>query len=171
MKIALIALLFALAALAQAQTAGLPTACGPKDAGFDVKLDKSQQTPAPPEPGKAQVYFIRDDGLSGAIGRLGYPSTKIGIDGVWVGASLGNSYFSVSVVPGEHHVCMNLDSRHYEHKVELAHFTAETGKVYYFRTRLIAAQNLNYLDLIPVDSDQAKYLIASYPLSVSRARK
>jgi hypothetical protein len=66
---------------------------------------------------------------------------------------------------------MNLDSRHYEHKVELAHFTAETGKVYYFRTRLIAAQNLNYLDLIPVDSDQAKYLIASYPLSVSRARK
>jgi hypothetical protein len=168
MKIALIALLFALAALAQAQTAGLPAACGPKDSSFDVKLDKSQQTPAPPEPGKARVYFIQNLGPRNFIAVI-----NVGLDGAWVGANKDNSYFSVSVVPGGHHVCENVKSHFsvYGRLVEFADFTAEAGKVYYFRARLSFGENQPSLELEPVDSDQAKYLIASYPLSVSRPKK
>jgi hypothetical protein len=99
-------------------------------------------------------------------------TTKIGLDGTWVGADQHNSYFSISVEPGEHHVCANRQS-HFamaNQMVALAHFTAEAGKVYYFRTRTFGDQDQALLDLDPIDSDQAKYLIALYPLSVSRLK-
>ena len=50
---------------------------------------------------------------------------KLAVDGAWVGANHGNSYFSVSVEPGEHHVCVTLQSSLVAQRVELAHFTAE----------------------------------------------
>ncbi len=59
MKVAVIALLFAASAFAQNPSALATAACGPKDASFIAKLDSSQHTLAPPEPGKARVYFIR----------------------------------------------------------------------------------------------------------------
>jgi hypothetical protein len=52
----------------------------------------------------------------------------------------------------------------------LAHFTAAAGNVYYFRTRGFMSGNQLLLDLDRVDSDQAKYFISSYPLSVSHAK-
>ena len=44
MKSALIVLLFAASALAQKTSGAATSACGPKDASFDVKLDKTQHT-------------------------------------------------------------------------------------------------------------------------------
>lgn len=93
------------------------------------------------------------------------------MNGAWVGANHGNSYFSVSVDPGEHHVCATLQSSVVDQRVELAHFTAEAGKIYYYRTRLVLSRNIELLELDPIDSDQAKYLISSYPLSISRPKK
>jgi hypothetical protein len=93
------------------------------------------------------------------------------MDGVWVGANHGNSYFSVSVEPGEHHVCATLQSSLVAQRVELAHFTAAVGKIYYYRTRLIMSRSMELLDLDSIDSDQGKYLIASFPLSVSAPKK
>jgi hypothetical protein len=56
--------------------------------------------------------------------------------------------------------------------VGLVHFTAEAGKVYYFNARIVygeeAGANLFFGE---VDSDQAKYLIAAFPLSVSDTKK
>jgi hypothetical protein len=52
--------------------------------------------------------------------------------------------------------------------VEFAHFTAEAGKVYYFRWRYMSGGNLL---LAPVDRDEAKYQIAMFPLSVSKPKK
>jgi hypothetical protein len=46
-----------------------------------------------------------------------------------------------------------------DNPVKLVHFTAEAGKVYYFRS------------LEQADSDEAKYLIANYPLSISTPKK
>jgi hypothetical protein len=169
MKAAVIALFFAASAFAQSPPAGLPAACGPKDVSFEVKPDHSQHTLAQPEPGKARVYFIQETGIKVTFGV--YPTTGIGIDGAWVGAYKNNSWFSVSVEPGEHHVCANLQSLSTGHQMELAHFTAEAGKIYYFRTRLFIAEGLRYFELNSVDSDEAKHLIASYPLSVSAPRK
>lgn len=58
------------------------------------------------------------------------------------------------------------------HPLGFLHFTAEAGRVYYFNWRVIyGEQSEANLFLGEVDSDQAKYLIASYPLSVSTPKK
>ncbi len=96
---------------------------------------------------------------------------KLAMDGAWVGANHGNSYFSVSVEPGEHHVCVTLQSSFVAQRVELAHFTAEAGKTYYYRSELVTSRSVELLELDPIDSDQGKYLIDSFPLSVSTPKK
>jgi hypothetical protein len=159
-------MLLAVSAFAQAPLAVAPAACGPADVSFTVKLDKSPHALAQPEAGKAWVYFIQEKG-SDALGVTGI----IGLDGTWVGANKNSSYFGVSVEPGEHHVCASLQS-HRGHPVGLVHFTAEAGKTYYFNARVVygeeAAANLFFA---AADSDQARYLIASFPLSVSSPGK
>jgi hypothetical protein len=158
MKSALIALLFAASAFAQDPSGVATSACGPKDASFDVKLNKTQHTVAQPEPGKALVYFIQEKGAA----------AQIGLDGAWVGANKSSSYFAVSVEPGEHHVCADVRTPRGIPGVPVGflHFTAEGGRVYFFNARVVYGSE-SYLFLGAVDSDQAKYLIASYPLSVS----
>jgi hypothetical protein len=167
MKVAIVALLFAASALAQGPSADPAAACGPENISFKVKLDAPNML-AQPYPGMALVYFIHD---SGGAGALGYPTTKLGIDGAWVGANHNDSYFSVSVIPGEHHLCATLQSSLVDQRVELAHFTAVAGKVYYYRTRLVMSRQVELLELDPIDSDQGKYLIATFPLSVSTPKK
>jgi hypothetical protein len=163
-------MLLTASAFAQQESVALAQACGPKSTSFNVKLDESQHTLAQPEPGKALVYFIQDIGAVNCFG--GCLTTKIGLDGAWVGAHQHDSYFSVSVDPGEHHLCATPQSHvgWIGRKVSLAHFTAEAGNVYYFRTRGFMSENQLLFDLYPVDSDQAKYLISSYPLSVSHPK-
>src|ERR1700693_5983615 len=80
-------------------------------------------------------------------------------------ANQHNSYFSVSVEPGEHHVCANEQSRvaRLSRLVAFTHFTAEAGKVYSFRTRLIVSTSEELLDMDSLDSDEARYLMVSYP--------
>jgi hypothetical protein len=170
MRSALIVMLLAVSAFAQQESGALAAACGPKRTSFNVKLDESQHTLAQPEPGKAMVYFVQDIGKASCL--EGCMTTKIGLDGAWVGADQHNSYFSVSVEPGEHHVCANPQSHlgWLSRIVALAHFTAEAGKVYYFRTRGTMGTEQVLFDLDPIDSDQAKYLISAYPLSVSHPK-
>jgi hypothetical protein len=159
MRIALVVLLFAASALAQKPPEGLPAACGPRDSGFSVKLDKSQHALAAPEPGKARVYFIQDARAF---------TTNIGVDGGWVGANEGNSYFSVSIEPGLHHLCADIEPRLAGHQMGLLHFAAEAGQTYYFRTRLLIGQGgPEYFAFTPVDGDEAGRMIAAYGLSIS----
>lgn len=161
MRIALVMIFLVASAFAQNQSAAAAAACGPKDTDLELKLDKSKHALAPPETGKARVYFIQDIGRVSCIG--GCVKTKIGMDGTWVGGVQHNSYFSISVEPGEHHMCATTGPM-----IALVHFTAEAGKVYYFRTRAFGAENQGLFDFDPIDSDQGQHLIASYPLSVSR---
>jgi hypothetical protein len=170
MRSALILMLLAVSAFAQQESGALAAACGPRSTSFNVKRDESQHSHAQPEAGKALVYFVQDIGEVNCLG--GCMTTRMGLDGAWVGANQHNSYFSVSVEPGEHHVCANPQSHvgWVSRMVALAHFTAEAGKVYYFRTRSFMGGNQMLFDLDPVDSDQAKYFISSYPLSVSHPK-
>jgi hypothetical protein len=161
-------MLFAGFVFAQAPPRTLPTACGPEGVSFNVKRDDSQHQLLPPDAGKARVYFLHDAGTGST---LGYPTVKLAIDGAWVGANHGNSYFSVSVGPGEHHICVTLQSSLVAQRVELAHFTAEAGKTYYYRTQLVTSRTVELLELDAIDSDQGKYLIDSSPLSVSSPKK
>jgi hypothetical protein len=161
-------LLISAAAFAQALPANPSAACGTEPVSFKVKVDDTQHSPAAPDPGKARVYFIHDAGTGQT---LGYPTVKVGVDGAWVGANHGNSYFSLSIDPGEHHVCVTLQSSLVGQRVELAHFTASADNVYYYRTRLVVSRSVELLQLDAIDSDQAKYLIAEFPWSISSKKK
>ena len=175
MKSALVVMLLTLSAFAQQEPMPAATAaCGPGKAKFEVKLDESQHMLAEPEAGKALVYFVQDVGPENCLGACF--TTRISLDGTWVGAVQHNSYFSVSVEPGEHHVCASPQSRlapgwsgkYASVLLAFAHFTAEAGKVYYLRSRIFG--NQAHFDLEAIDADQAKYLIGSYPLSVSHPK-
>ncbi len=166
----LTAVLLAASASAQQQFAGVAVACGPKNVNFDAKRDDSQHSLPQLEPGKAQLVVIQDLGVVACPGAC--ITTKIGVDGAWVGAVQHNSYFSLSFDPGEHHVCANRQS-HFaraNQMVALAHFTAESGKVYYLRTRTFGERDQALMDLDQVDSDEGRYLVSVYPLSVSRSK-
>jgi hypothetical protein len=170
MKLALVVILLTTPAFAQNQPPAVASACGPKDVIFDVKQDGSQHTLALPEAGMALVYIIQERGIQCGPGQC---ITKVGLDGAWVGAFKNNSYFSASVEPGEHHMCANAQTSGGLGELKgLVHFTAEAGKVYYLR--MYADRLDNYpaiLDIGPIDSDEAKYLIVTSPLSVSQPKK
>jgi len=122
------ALVFAVQA--QAKTI-LPDACGDDSVKFNVKTEKDQSPPAPPPAGKAQIVFIND--------AKGW-SARYGMDGAWVGANEGNSYFAVTVDPGERHLCVDYHvSAAYlgtlkQQNMLVASVTTEAGKVYYFQS-------------------------------------
>jgi hypothetical protein len=168
MKVAVLVMVFAASAFAQSPADASTAACGPENVSFNVKLDRSQHALANPDQGKARVYFLHDAGTGST---LGYPTVKVAMDGAWVGANHGNSYFFLSVEPGEHHVCVTLQSSLVAQRVELAHFAAEAGKVYYYRTRLVMSRSVELLELGAIDNDQGKYLVASTPLSISSPKK
>jgi hypothetical protein len=157
-------LFFSCPLFSQTQPAPVLAACGDSHVGMVVDLDKAQHSVAQPEPGKALIYFIQDGGLTDA---LRYVTTEIGIDGKWVGANRRDSYFAVAVEPGEHHLCAEIQALWAVVRPELIHFTAETGRIYYFRTRL----QEQYLSLTSADSDEARYLISSSSLATAHAKK
>ena len=90
----------------------------------------------------AMIYFIQDDG---PCGERQHYVLKMGLDEAWVGAFKQNSCFTVSAKPGEHHVCAVVQTSDFPESVlALAHFTAEPGKVYYFRTRFLGGTSSLY---------------------------
>jgi hypothetical protein len=102
-------------------------------------------------------------------------TTRVGLDGAWIGANRGDSYFFFPVEPGEHHLCSDWHVGFVAGggtKVSLASFTAEAGKTYYFRVRTMGAKDMgNILDLDPVNSDQGQFLVASSAFSSSVSSK
>jgi hypothetical protein len=169
-------ILFAASAFAQVMaqdqpaTAAAEAACGPKDVKFDAKEDTTQHPTPSPDAGKALVYVVQE------IGQLqckGCALTKVGMDGTWVGANQGSSYFFFEADPGEHHLCLNWQSRleWRSRAFAMANFTAEAGKAYYFRTRIFPGHYDYSFDLDAVNSDQGKFLVASSAFSVSHPRK
>jgi hypothetical protein len=129
--------------------------------------------------GKGYAHRSRSDPLHnfrlrpGSRSRLRRGSTKVAVDGAWIGANHHNSYLSFAVDPGEHHLCANWQSHigRMSRVVGLSHFTAEAGKVYFFRTRTIGANGPTFFDVEPIDSDQGRLFIASILMSVSHPKK
>jgi hypothetical protein len=165
-------LLFASSVFAQNQTAPAnpqSAACGQYDVHFDIKNDLGQHV-AQLEPGKALVYIIQDEDHPDCL--KCDTTTRVGLDGSWVGANHGDSYFFFSVEPGEHHLCANrLPQLGVTTKpISLIGFTAEAGKSYYFRIHAIYG-GVSYSDFAAVNSDEAQYLISVSPYSVSHPKK
>jgi hypothetical protein len=140
------------------------TSCGPFGVNFRIKTTDTRPS-VKVLPGTALVYFIADD--HGNV--LTTSTTLVGLDGQWVGATHGSSWFYFQVPPGEHHLCAMTEDA----GKALAHFTAVAGGMYYFE-----AKDLNWkgyagwteLSLTPPDSDEGQYLEDTEAFSASQKR-
>ena len=169
-KIILAVFLFAAPAFAQdTSTAALAAAgCGANDVEFKVKTDKKQHPLPTPEPGKAAVAVISQ---FGGVCVGGCVTTRVGIDGTWVGANEGNSYLSFAIDPGDRRVCVAYQSK-LKGRSETASalsLTAEAGKVYFFKAGLFHSSS--ELKLEPVDSAEGPLLVKSAPFATSQLKK
>jgi len=146
-------------------------ACGPDNARFKVKAIQGQRPAAQPQTGKALVYVVEDHIRK--PGDIGKPTIRVGVDGSWIGANRSTSYLFFAVDPGEHHLCTDWQSAPgwIGPKVSLTSFTADAGKVYYFRARVVVGGTTPTLDLEPINSDEGQLLITNSPLSEYRRKK
>lgn len=170
-------LLVCLAMVIHAGATTLPDACGDDKVTFDVKTEKGQPVPPAPDAGKAQVIVIENFEQNQGFCIGCKVTTRVGMDGAWVGANHGNSYFALAVEPGEHHLCVDWQSAlgTLKKKVGLASLTAQAGQVYYYQ---IKVREMHYdsgtemnLSLTPLNEDEGKYLVKVDPLSTFTAKK
>lgn len=178
MKTLLAVVLLAMPVLAADQApavAAVTAACGLDSVTFKADSNaKVRHAAVEPDAGKALVYVV------GQFDRpvnytLVTPTLRIGMDGAWMGANYGTSYFSFSVEPGEHHLCSDWQSFPFPPQVpaSLASLTAEAGHTYYFRARIIHHSRYGpwTLDLQRTDNDEGQMLVATAPLSDYRQKK
>jgi len=147
--------------------------CGQTDVKFEVQNEGRQHAMPSPEPAKALIFFLQDDARFNSIPR---PTTRFGIDGVWVGATHANSYFYVSVDPGEHPLCANWQScvvLTRSRPIAATHITAEAGKAYYFRAKDLESTERPPAEVVfePVNSDEALVLMSSFDFNTSHPKK
>jgi uncharacterized protein DUF2846 len=155
----------------QAAIAKAKSACGPDEVHFDFQTTDGTPAVVEPEPGKARIYVIgRDNRWCGGCAII----ARVGLNGAWIGAINGKSYLTASVEPAEHHLCTNWQSQlsYRSDQVALANFTAEAGKTYYFRIRLLTqATGPALLDLDAINSDEGRYLVLTSETGESHVKK
>jgi hypothetical protein len=156
-------LLLATTIIAQDNESSGAPACGPSDLKFDVTTKKGDH-PTQPEPGKALLYFIQDDS---AFQKRPRPTTRLGMDGEWLGATHANSYAYFSVTPGIHHLCASWQPTDIDEGMAATHFIAEAGGVYYFRVK----DHLTTMSFHLVDSDEGLFQVSNFTLSTSHPKK
>jgi len=142
--------------------------CGPSEAQFDVKTDKKQHPVAPADSGKALVYVFED------IERG--PTMRIGVDGTWIGANKGKSYFFFSLDAGDHQVCTNWQSGTFKETAKrigsAMTLKAEAGRVYYLRTQVYERSEKDHnVKLEPVETAEGQFLISASAFSTYHPKK
>jgi hypothetical protein len=180
-KIGVFLLLVFLAATFRSRATTLPDSCGSDKTQFDVKTQKHAPAPAPPAEGKAQIVFLETMDRNLGCWSCGSPTSRIGMDGGWVGANQGNSWFAIDVAPGEHHLCTDWQSAFgtLKKKIGMAEFTAEAGKTYYFEVKVrikeVGSDNSSDvdrdLDFAQISDDEGKFRLQSAALATSSLRK
>ena len=143
-KISLLLLCASLLGSAQAlaKPAILPDSCGDDKIQFDAKQEKVNPGLPALEAGKALLVFVETMPNEMKV----QTTTRFGLDGAWAGATKGDSYFAVEVKPGEHGVCASMQSapnRMKKQFTQMASFTAEAGKVYYFEAAVNMTGNMD----------------------------
>ena len=147
--------------------------CGANDVEFNFKTDKNQHPTAQVEPGKAMVYIFNSVRTSASI-NLGTVTVRVGVDGSWVGANHGDSYFYFAVDPGDHRICAQWQSSfgRFSKLASAASLSAEPGQVYYFRAIVdVRSDSQPNVKLEPLDPAEAILLSANSAFSTSRPKK
>jgi hypothetical protein len=152
------------AAVAQSQVAAAIAAagCGPAGFQFDVTGDKQQHPMPQPEAGKALVYIFEND-------TYGVPATRIGLDSKWVGATQNGTYFFFTIDPGEHRLCVNIQTDNPAPAGTAGTLNAEAGSTYYFETQAYGNQyGLAGVQLQQLDDANGQYMVATHSLSLPK---
>jgi hypothetical protein len=140
---------------ALADAAWARAGCGSDDIRFDVRIDKTQHVLAQPKGGQALVYVFEDDLTRGA-----FPTTRVGIDGKWIGANVPESYLFFAVAPGVRRLCSNWQGT--PKSGAALDFTAEAGKSYFFRAKI---KPFDEFIVEQVAEAEGHFLIANHGLS------
>ncbi|MGB7437566.1 MAG: hypothetical protein WBR26_23460 [Candidatus Acidiferrum sp.] len=129
--------------------------CGPQKTQYEVTLATPEQGVIAPSPGKARVYVIEIVGTNNTGA-----TTRIGVDGQWVGANTGKGYMSFEVEPGDHHICADWQSILKVRQQDGAAMvmTAEAGRAYYFVVGILI-QALDF-NLTEVDQAEGQWLLS-----------
>jgi Protein of unknown function (DUF2846). len=159
----------------QARSTVLPDSCGDDKTHYDVKTDKKASAPAPMDDSKAIIVFVESIDKSALDFCIKCDATvRFGVDGAWAGANKGNSFFSIPVAAGEHHICANWQSRMkaLSSKVGMTTIMAEAGHVYYIEAAIksvngkvngtngdVSTSTDWNFTLAQVDQDQGKYRV------------
>jgi hypothetical protein len=159
--------MWALGAVAQDTASAARTAagCGPNELQFDVKTDKTQHPQAPVDGARAVIYVFSE--------RAEFPNVRVGMDGRWMGANHGESYFFFTAAPGEHRLCWDVQKGQDKLTDQGAAITVtvEPGKAYFFRTTLRGSNEIAPKWKIErLDAAEGMFLVSSWPLSTSRPR-
>jgi hypothetical protein len=153
----------------QACCATLPGACGDNSAKLDVLTQNHPATLPAPNPNSATLVFVQRN-----IRCIGCSISRVGLDGAWIGADKGNSYFSFAAAPGVHHVCAYWDAplAKLEDKVGLTDFTAQAGQIYYFEIEvaLRGPEDAPTMRLKPLSPDMGAFLVSRSKQSVMAAK-
>ncbi len=178
LKFLLVALLLGLPVLTQAQSPDDQSGggCGSSKAGWDVKTVRDHPPSPHPQDGKALVYVIQSmwDHPGIVIGG-DKATTRVGIDGAWVGANHGDSYFFFPVDPGEHSICADWQSTFYARSglASAADLNVQAGGIYYFRVKVRDATQYRpgEVKIEPIDKSEAQLLLGSSSFSASHPKK
>lgn len=147
----------------------LPDSCGNDQIKFDVKTEKGQPAPAAPDASKAQIIFMENENQM--VVPFHDATVRFGMDGAWVGANYGNSYFALTVNPGVHHLCASWQSDIEKKNVDVTSFTAEPGKIYYFAADVtVNSRSSITFGLSQLNEDQGKYRLKTWKLSTSKPK-
>jgi len=148
----------------------LPKSCGDDKVKFDVKTESNRPAPAPPTEGMAQIVLIQNE--NEMVAPFSNATVRFGIDGSWVGANNGNSYFAVLVAPGVHHLCANWQSSlSLAKNVGLTSLTAEAGRTYFFAAQVtVNGRNSPTFAFSQMNDDEGKWQVKTQKLSTSKPK-
>lgn len=139
------------------------SACGPANVKFEVQAGSAEFFPLHPDLVKATIYLIQD-----VPSNPGPPAvtTRVGLDGAWIGALRGRSWIKVLVDPGLHHLCADGQWSQWfgPESIALQGIHAEGGKTYYFRVRFLnsyGGSRFLLLGIEAADDDEGQYLVES----------
>ncbi len=156
-KIMLLVLVCAAPVYGQTATPDFRTGagCGPQKTQFEVKLDDPDQGVIAPSAGKARVYVIEVVGANNTGA-----TTRVGVDGNWVGANTGKGYITFEVDPGDHNICADWQSIQKGRQLEggAMAIRAEEGRTYYFVLGVLA-QALDF-SLTEADEAEGQWLLS-----------
>jgi hypothetical protein len=143
------------------------SACGEPTTKFEVKTLPADSPKVEAE--KAVVFIIERDLTTRTFAT---PSTRLGMDGEWLGATSGNSYSFFEVTPGVHHLCADTKFGGLGGEGQaFLHFKANAGSTYFFEVRNTrVGDELRDVALEQLDEDEGEYLV-SLSAFVSSQRK